>query len=148
MNSTTTKPFTLVAFATAWGPKFGGINAFNTDLLQAIAAAHWQWLRVICVVAACDNTDIQTALAQDQVTLISLGLSTGAMGPEHAPLVASKLGSLDFPHTVWLGHDRITGAIANAMAAEHGGRSALIHHMSYDHYESFAEARPGQARAL
>ncbi|WP_218017395.1 glycosyltransferase, partial [Hydrogenophaga taeniospiralis] len=128
-----------MAFATSWGPKFGGINAFNTDLLQAIAAAHWQWLRVICFVAACDEVDIQTARAQDQVTLINLGLSTGAMGPEHAPLVASKLDALDFSNTVWLGHDRITGAIANAMAAEHGGRSALIHHMSYDHYESFAE---------
>jgi hypothetical protein len=139
MNSTTAKPFTLVAFATAWGPKFGGINAFNMDLLQAIAAAHWQWLRVICVVAACDEADIQTALTQDQVTLINLGLSTGAMGHEHVPLVKSKLDALDLSDTVWLGHDRITGAIANAMAADHGGRSALIHHMSYDHYESFAE---------
>jgi len=139
MKSTTTKPFTLVAFATAWGPKFGGINAFNTDLLQAIAAAHWQWLNVICVVAACDEADIKTARAQDLITLISLGISTGAMGPEHVPLVASKIGTPDSEHTVWLGHDRITGAIANAMAAEHGGRSALIHHMSYDHYESFAE---------
>lgn len=139
MPPTTTKKFTLVAFATAWGPKFGGINAFNTDLLQAIAAAHWQWLNVICVVAACDDAEIKTARAQDLVTLISLGVSTGAMGPEHAPLVASKLGTPDSAHTVWLGHDRITGAIANAMAAEHGGRSALIHHMSYDHYEPFAE---------
>ncbi|MFP8777794.1 tetratricopeptide repeat protein [Hydrogenophaga sp. RWCD_12] len=129
-----------MAFATAWGPKFGGINAFNMDLLQAIAAAHWQRLRVICVVAACDEADVQTALTQDQVTLINLGLSTGAMGHEHVPLVKSKLDALDFSDTVWLGHDRITGAIANAMAAEYGGRSALIHHMSYDHYESFAES--------
>jgi glycosyltransferase involved in cell wall biosynthesis len=139
MCLTTTKPFTLVAFATAWGPKFGGINAFNTDLLRALAAAHWQWLRVICFVAACDEVDIQTALTQDQVTLINLGLSTGAIGPEHAPLVASKLDALDFSNTVWLGHDRISGAIANAVATRHGGRSALIHHMSYDHYETFAE---------
>src|SRR5262249_40486989 len=42
-------------------------------------------------------------------------------------------------NTVWLGHDRITGSIALAASKQRGGLSALIHHMSYAHYEDFAE---------
>jgi len=40
---------------------------------------------------------------------------------------------------VWLGHDRITGKAAIASAKKEGGRSAVIHHMSYAAYESYAE---------
>src|SRR5205807_606076 len=47
--------------------------------------------------------------------------------------------SFDANKTVWLGHDRITGKAAVAAARTSGGRSAVIHHMSYDHYESYAE---------
>lgn len=52
-----------------------------------------------------------------------------------------KRQNIDFDpeRTVWLGHDFISGAAANEAARVAGGRSALIHHMSYDHYESFAE---------
>ncbi|WP_090142138.1 glycosyltransferase [Limnohabitans sp. DM1] len=137
------KTHSLIAFATAWGSKFGGINALNTDLLQAVAAAHWQWLRVVCVVPDCDESDIASAKNQFQVELVNLVLPSGQLGAEHTALVReklfAKLPDIDPLQTVWLGHDRITGAIANAMVPNYGGRSALIHHMSYDHYEAFAE---------
>ncbi|CAN7376642.1 tetratricopeptide repeat protein [Acidovorax sp. LjRoot118] len=131
--------YAVIAFATTWGAKFGGINAFNTDFLHAIAAAHWHWLRVVCVVADCDENDIQNAKDQYQIELITLGLKGESLTPDQAEKVWSKLLNIDPNRTVWLGHDRITGSIANAIAKEYGGRSALIHHMSYDHYESFAE---------
>ena len=39
-------PPTIISLATAWGPKFGGINAFNTELLKSIgmlrAIVAWQ----------------------------------------------------------------------------------------------------------
>jgi len=47
--------------------------------------------------------------------------------------------NFDSDKTVWLAHDRITGAAAIAAADLAGGRSAVIHHMSYDHYEPYAE---------
>jgi glycosyltransferase involved in cell wall biosynthesis len=137
------KQKTLIAVATAWGPKYGGINAFNYDLLIAIAAAHWSWLRVICVVAECTDDEVKEVQAQHPIKLISLGLAGGAIGKEHAPLVQSKLQQNGLgeksDEIVFLGHDRITGAVAIELAKTHGGRSALIHHMSYAHYESFAE---------
>lgn len=138
-----TKQKILIAVATAWGPKYGGINAFNYDLLIAVAAAHWSWLRVICVVAECTDDEIQLIQDQYQIELISIGLTGGSIGKEHATLVQSKLQEKGLcktsDETVFLGHDRITGAVAIELAKAHGGRSALIHHMSYAHYESFAE---------
>ncbi len=137
------KKHNLIAFATAWGPKYGGINAFNYDLLIAVAAAHWSWLQVVCVVAECTDEEIQTARDQFQVVLIGLGLQNGSINKEHATLAWSKLQSASLNETtddtVWLGHDRITGAVALELTKTQGGRSALIHHMSYTHYESFAE---------
>jgi hypothetical protein len=134
---------TLIALATAWGPKYGGINAFNYDLLIAVALANWRWLRVVCVVAQCTEADVQKAKDQYQVELINLGLTEGKIGKEHAALAWSKLQAAGFSdandRTVWLGHDRITGAVCIELAKANGGRSALIHHMSYAHYESFAE---------
>ena len=40
---------------------------------------------------------------------------------------------------MWLGHDRITGSIAITASQQRGGNAALIHHMSYERYEAFAE---------
>ena len=47
--------------------------------------------------------------------------------------------SFDQASTVWLGHDRISSKAAIAAAQKKGGRSAVIHHMSYAAYESYAE---------
>lgn len=134
---------TLISIATAWGPKFGGINAFNYDLLIAVAAANWQWLRVICVVSSCTADEVHSAKVRNQVELIDLGLDGGSIGKEHAALAWQKLLDASVGNAkenlVWVGHDRITGAVCIDLAKTHGGRSALIHHMSYAHYESFAE---------
>lgn len=40
---------TLIAFATRWGPEFGGINSFNADLLPAVAAAFDGAIKTVCV---------------------------------------------------------------------------------------------------
>lgn len=134
---------TLIAIATAWGPKYGGINAFNYDLLIALAAAHWSWLQVVCVVAESSDDEVQQVLDQYQISLINLKLSSGSIDKEYSSLIWSTIQSkgLSFEpeNLVFLGHDRITGAVAIELANTYGGRSALIHHMSYAHYESFAE---------
>jgi hypothetical protein len=70
---------TLVAFATAWGPRLGGINAFNADLLPALAAAHWQQLRTVCVVPIASADEVEAAHKQ-QITLVGLQLAENARG--------------------------------------------------------------------
>jgi glycosyltransferase involved in cell wall biosynthesis len=134
---------TLVAFATRWGPQFGGINSFNADLLPAVAAAFDNEVKTICVVLHASSTEVDEASSKN-VSLVSLGLPiTEKFGAELETKVSEALQDAGLQtntaETVWLGHDRITGAIALRLAKTCGGRSALIHHMSYRHYEFFAE---------
>lgn len=135
---------TLIAFASRWGSKLGGINCFNTDLLSAFGDAFHQSANTVCIVAEATDEEIQDALSH-QVHLLPLPYppSGNKFTKEQAPAAIAELENMQIPfdpeETVWLGHDLISGAAANEAAKIKGGRSALIHHMSYDHYESFAE---------
>lgn len=135
----------LIAFATRWGSKFGGINSFNADLLLAFGVAHRESAKTVCVVLDASHAETQDALSAD-VLLVSLNdPSRKAFSAELEPLVNSALndngvGPWLGERVVWLGHDRITGEIALTSARKRGGRAALIHHMSYQHYEAVAES--------
>lgn len=134
---------TLIVLATRWGSKYGGINSFNADLLSAITAAYLR-VKVVCIVLHAEEEDIKKA-ASEHVHLVSIGLPKQvAFTKELEPLANAKLQSgahalSDADAIVWLGHDRMTGEAALAAAKERGGRSALIHHMSYINYEGRAE---------
>jgi len=133
----------LIAFATRWGAQFGGINSFNQDLVSAFAAVCYQHVKTICVVLNANIEEQKNAL-NEQVYLVSLDLpDQNSFAVDFESLVWDKLQvcgvDLNCTNTVWLGHDRITGAIAIGACKKRGGRSALIHHMSYSRYESFAE---------
>ena len=140
--------FTLIAFASYWGSKYGGINAFNADFLAAMSIAFFDENRgkvnVVCVVNAAEQQDIDDA-KNKQVTLVPLPYPPDDphMGEKHAKAAIAAMDeqgiAFDPKTTIWLGHDRITGGAALAAVTQAGGRSALIHHMSYDHYEAFAE---------
>lgn len=135
---------TLIAFATRWGPEFGGINSFNADLLPAVAAAFDGAVKTVCVVLHAGSAEIEDALSKN-VQLVSLGTpGTKEFNALPETEVLQKINEAGLQpytsETVWLGHDRITGEIALASAKKFGGRSALIHHMSYRHYEAFAES--------
>ncbi len=139
MNS---KNKVLIAFATAWGTKFGGINSFNAEILPTIAQEYGDEITVICVALSAEGLEI--AAARDKnVRLISLSAYNSDFTVQFESRVTEALRAEDIDFisndVVWLGHDRFTGAIALILAKKHGGRSALIHHMSYEHYEAFAE---------
>ncbi|WP_080416707.1 tetratricopeptide repeat protein [Burkholderia ubonensis] len=134
----------LITFATQWGSRLGGINSFNTDFLEAFGAAYYNSVKVICIVADATDADIKKA-SNSHVILLSLPYTPQekAFSKDQAQVGIDLLKqhgiSFEPESTLWLGHDRITGAAAIEAASITGGRSALIHHMSYDHYESFAE---------
>ena len=136
--------YTLIAFASQWGSKFGGINAFNTDFLEHFSAAFNLQAKTICIVSSAEPEEIEAAKALS-IDLIPLPYKSEAkhLTPQHGEAAVDELRkrNIEFSpdKTIWLGHDRITGAAANAAARKAGGDSALIHHMSYDHYESYAE---------
>lgn len=134
----------LITFATQWGSKHGGINSFNTDFLKAFGIAFHQNVQVICIVESATDEDVDDA-RNAFVTLVRLPYlpQEKSFSATHVPSAIEQLkqSNITFEpaNTVWLGHDRITGEIAIVAANKAGGRSALIHHMSYDAYESFAE---------
>jgi tetratricopeptide (TPR) repeat protein/glycosyltransferase involved in cell wall biosynthesis len=136
--------YTLISFATGWGSKYGGINSFNTDFLSAFGVAYSHSAQVVCMVASATEEEKTTA-RNSSVSLIPLpykpsGNEFGEAQVEIAVDELLKQGiSFDPANTVWLGHDRITGVAAIKASKSAGGRSAVIHHMSYDHYEAFAE---------
>ncbi len=136
--------YTLIAFATQWGSKFGGINSFNTDFLCAFGVAFYRGAKVVCIVATAEEEEILDA-ANSHVTLVALPYPPSdkrfsAAQAQTGVEELKRLGiSFDPAKTVWLGHDLISGAAANEAVRFAGGRSAIIHHMSYDHYESIAE---------
>lgn len=135
----------LIAFATGWDSRFGGINVFNTRFLQQLGFASKGKVSVVCVVPSLPPGDAEQEPVRD-VQLVKLPYPTGdsRMSAEHAPAAIEALKSegvsLDADGLVWLGHDRITGEIALQARNLAGGRAALIHHMSYDHYEAYAES--------
>ena len=134
---------TLIAFATRWGAQFGGINSFNQDLLSAFAAVSYQQVSTVCVVLDANDEEKESANSA-QVRLVSLGCHEQR---EFLPALVALAWQavqddgihIDASQMIWLGHDRITGDIALVAKEKYGGRSALIHHMSYSHYEAFAE---------
>jgi glycosyltransferase involved in cell wall biosynthesis/tetratricopeptide (TPR) repeat protein len=136
---------TLVSFATGWGSEFGGINVFNSEFLQHFAFATQGNVKVVCVVPAATPKKIERALEQG-VTLVPLPYTPAELklDSSHSRPVIEKLNELGLAggeqEIVWLGHDRITGAVALEAKELTGGRVAMIHHMSYTHYEAYAES--------
>jgi len=136
--------YSLITFATQWGSKHGGINSFNTDFLEAFGNAYQASAQVICIVADANDDEVEKA-RNSFVTLLKLPYppqaKTFTKDQAQASIELLKQHDINFDseRTLWLGHDRITGVAAIEAAKIAGGRSALIHHMSYAHYESFAE---------
>ncbi|WP_167631834.1 tetratricopeptide repeat protein, partial [Mariprofundus ferrooxydans] len=136
--------YSLISFATQWGSKHGGINSFNTDFLSAFGIAYQLGAQVVCIVSSATKDEVEEA-RNANVTLIPLPFTPQSkhLTADHAKagIEALKKHSVNFEpeNTIWLGHDLISGGAANEAAKIAGGQSALIHHMSYRQYESFAE---------
>src|SRR5437762_1651658 len=136
--------YTLVAFATQWGSRYGGINSFNCDFVTAFAVAYPKDAQTICVVSSATAEQIEQA-HKSQVQLIALPYEPQSpyLISEHGEAAVARIKELGLDlqpeSTLWLGHDRITGRAAISAARTAGGRAAVICHMSYDHYESYAE---------
>jgi len=139
-----TNKYTLIAFASHWGSKYGGINAFNADFLEAMSIAYYGKVQIVCVVCKAEPGDIEDA-KNKKITLVPLPYESliPCLGEEQAQVAIKAIAEKNIrftpEQTIWLGHDRISGGAALEAAKEEGGRSVLIHHMSYKHYGAFAE---------
>lgn len=131
----------IILIATAWGPKFGGINAFNMDFAKGLASHLGQNGKVFCGVLNATDTEVSAAQNDANVTLLSINKQSNenefdsdsandfyVKFQDHVPG-----GTLDY----WVGHDVISGDVAISGAILTGVKSALIMHMNYEAYQGF-----------
>jgi predicted nuclease with TOPRIM domain len=108
-------------------------TASITTCCAALKAAMSGEVLVVCVVPKADTETIAKVLKYDGVRLVSLGVAGSKLGVELAGETRTALQD-HVPEMsddkVWLGHDVITGEISKTLRERHGGRLALLHHMS------------------
>ncbi len=133
-------PPTIIALATAWGPKFGGINAFNTELLKSLGMLPGRAYRVLCLVQDASEEEVVDA-ARFQVELIGLQHSVEDCSDRAAQICVDILNTAGLDQTapvVLLGHDDKTGPLAVKLRPLLlGSKVAVIHHMAHGAYQSF-----------
>ena len=131
----------LYLLSNAWGPKAGGINAFNTDFAKALGLALAGQVPVGCVVLEADDADRLDA-KRSQVRLVDIGKSPthGDIDPSRAHDIADALRAEGLPvdGACWVGNDIISADAALRMRdVVDDATVVLIHHMSYIDYQSF-----------
>ena len=128
----------ILLLATAWGPKHGGINAFNMDFAQGLVTYLHGAGRVFCAVLDASHADLAEAEARG-VTLLSIERSPESASYDRswAYDVWKRLQS-QYPGQIidwWVGHDVVSGAAAvEGPSVARYGHTAVIMHMSYIDY--------------
>ncbi len=129
----------IVSFATAWGPRFGGINSFNYDFLIAMAELLGGQGQVYCAVPNPSEEVIELARLM-QINIIPLMINGEIDKFERAwvGLAISWLEAMGVKKiSIWIGHDTVSGQAAQQASQLMGGEVTLIHHMDYRDYKRF-----------
>jgi hypothetical protein len=129
----------FMLLATAWGPKFGGINAFNMDFALGLASHLGEGSKVFCAVFQPTTDDITRA---KPVILIPVDrpIDSPAYDRSWTHEVWHKFKEQQPKEQIdwWVGHDVTTGwAAIEGPSVANCGHSALIMHMNYADYQSF-----------
>ncbi len=139
--------YLLVALDTAWGTRFGGINAFNTELIKSLGVHPNRGFEVCCIYPRIDEADVAEAGKHFSVRLIGLGYAEDQFEKTFVSDIRAALGAADDRTVVWLGHDDKTGPLALQLRDSLGGKAALIHHMAYGAYQGYKKGSSTEADA-
>ena len=133
----------VLAVATEWDSKHGGLSTFNRDLCAALAGAG---ASVVCYVPEADAGEVSRANGV-QVALVEAPRMPGAQGGT-VLFQRPKLPS-GFTPDIIIGHDRITGAASVALARDHysGSKRVLFIHTSPEEIEWHKEPREDSTSA-
>ncbi len=131
----------FMLLATAWGPKHGGINAFNMDFAIGLAQHLGTRGKVFCTVFRPSKEDIENARAKE-VRLLSIDrpIDSAAYDPSWALDVSRQFEQSNPGEHIdwWVGHDVTTGwAAVEGPGVAKTGQSALIMHMNYSDYQAY-----------
>jgi glycosyltransferase involved in cell wall biosynthesis len=142
------QPVTVVLLATAWGPRHGGINAFNVEWVRSLGIMPRRRADLVCVVPHADDED-RTDAEKYHVRLVGLGLTTPTLSADAADEVLAALTLPPSRSVIWIGHDDKTGPLAVALRdARPASRVVLVHHMAYRAYQDFKKEDSRRATEL
>lgn len=121
----------VLAVATEWASRKGGLSTLNRNLCIALARAGHD---VACLVPTATNDEQQQAEKSNVRLVVSK-----ATAPEAARLFLKPIhDAVPAPHVV-IGHGRVTGDAAQVQARDHFRESILVHfvHTMPNHIEWF-----------
>src|SRR3984893_1784941 len=131
----------FMLLATAWGPKYGGINAFNMDFGVGLASYLGSKGKIFCAAFSPPEEDVANA-RKSQVRLVRVDrpIDSPAYDKSWALDVWNKFKK-EYPDERvdwWVGHDVTTGwAAVEGPTVVGYGNSALIMHMNYADYQAY-----------
>lgn len=129
----------IVTLATAWGPRYGGINAFNTELVKSLGILPTRHYELICVVPGPATQQLQDELLlRFHVQLLSLGAEDGFFATGSAAEIVLRLDlANDRRRFIWIGHDDKSGPLALELKSlVTSSYAVLINHMAHGAYQS------------
>lgn len=137
----------VLVLATGWGPQFGGINALNIDLCQALGQLLKGVARVFCLTTPVDKATRADASSHG-VELLTCGSRGGGNSERAAHEVRDVLKKLGVERLdLIIGHDVFTGPVAIALRFLMGTVAVVIHHMSYGDYQAVkADGQTGHTK--
>lgn len=124
----------IVVVTTKWGAAHGGINAFNTDFCKILGGMVAEPYKVVCALEDFSEEEEKEA-NETGVELVEIGpLSNNShstiIGHEFFEQENCSFENIEF----WIGHDSISGHIANNGKKRTSGKSIIFQHMAYEHY--------------
>ena len=136
----------IVSLTDAWGPKYGGINAFNVELMRSMGIQPWRAFDVCNLVLNATDEDRADA-ERHHVELIDLNVSDRRFPSDTAGKVASTLAPRSQNRLcIWLAHDTVSGALALQLRGlVANSRAVIIHHMAFGAYQDFKKGSSHKA---
>ena len=129
----------IVVFALAWGPKNGGINAFNEDFCIGLKKALHQSVEVVCIILGSEAkspgfSELVRNASEQGIRLMGVPYAPEREKPDKSALeLIRPLNVVGIELCV--GHDLFTGWWALALAREYQVPSAVFHHMAIELYK-------------
>ncbi|HYK03876.1 MAG TPA: hypothetical protein VE974_19125 [Thermoanaerobaculia bacterium] len=138
----------IVLLATAWGPRFGGINLFNTEIAKSLGILPTRQYELICVVPNPATRQLQEELRlRFHVQIVSLEADEGEFAAGSASEILKRLDVASEPQRfIWIGHDDKSGPLALELKSlVNGSHAVLINHMAHSAYQSVKKGTSSSA---
>jgi hypothetical protein len=130
----------IAALATAWGPRFGAIDAFNTELVKSLGILPERDYDLVCIIP---GTATQEEIEEGRRFGADVRGINGA-----AAIVRDLAVDAEPDRFVWIGHDDKTGPLALELRQlAPGSRAVLINHMAHGAYQSVKKGESASAAA-